>query len=334
MISQERKVMKPYGLMSTGFYKSYFIHMRPYLLFVSGVAGYAGMSLSFKGADWEITRLTLCLLVFFLGYGFGQALTDCFQIDTDSISSSYRPLVRGVIHKKDVLIISIAGLTGIGIPLVMFNFLNALLLLLSASGLLTYTYFKKNKTWLGPFWNSWIVMLLPFSGYLSYSNNLSWQDIFSNSSLLILALMTFASYANFVLIGYLKDITADRQTAYKTFPVVYGWQKTIWMGNLNTLIAIICCGMIVYFNYTIWGLLFMLLGSVIAISGQLFGLMTKNKTETNSAFPVAATVRSLILFHLSVIFCFQENLSVLIAGCIFYIVFEIVIFSRPQKEQI
>ncbi|KAA1243612.1 UbiA family prenyltransferase [Aquimarina sp. RZ0] len=323
-----------YSPLSLGFIRSYVTHMRPYLLFVSGIAGYAGMALSFSVSISESIRLVVCLIAFFLGYGFGQALTDCFQIDTDSISSPYRPLVRGIVKKGHVMAISIIGLIAIGVPLILFNIYNLPIFLLSALGLITYTFFKKNVTLMGPFWNSWIVMLLPIAGYLSCSNTLSINTIVSDTSILVLAIMTFASYANFVLIGYLKDISADRETGYKTFPVVYGWIKSMWMGNVNVFVSIVAGGLLISQQYTLIGMLTFILGSLIAIRGQIYGLLTLDRTEENSAIPVASTVRSFILWHLAIIFSFQSSVAVFISGVVFYLLFELVIYNRPQKEQI
>ncbi len=45
----------------------------------------------------------LAFSAFFVSYGLGQALTDVFQMDTDALSSPYRPLVRGEIGRGSVL---------------------------------------------------------------------------------------------------------------------------------------------------------------------------------------------------------------------------------------
>ena len=97
----------PYRTLSTDFAKDYFITMRPYLLFVSGVTGICGMSFI---DELSVSKAILIFLASFLSYGFGQALTDCFQTDTDSISSPYRPLTQGRISKSPVLAVSITGL--------------------------------------------------------------------------------------------------------------------------------------------------------------------------------------------------------------------------------
>ena len=93
---------------SLKFWKALVIHLRPYLLFVSGAAGLAGMAI----VPVETIRLPVFLMAFipfFLGYGFGQALTDCFQVDTDSISAPYRPLSKKEISPRSLGTVSLAG---------------------------------------------------------------------------------------------------------------------------------------------------------------------------------------------------------------------------------
>ncbi|MGB5289679.1 MAG: hypothetical protein WBN42_14415, partial [Ignavibacteriaceae bacterium] len=86
--------IEQYPVLSLRFLKAYIITMRPYLMFVSGVTGIVGMSFA---ASRDPIKTSLIFIASFLSYGFGQALTDCFQIDTDSISSPYRPLTQGVV---------------------------------------------------------------------------------------------------------------------------------------------------------------------------------------------------------------------------------------------
>ena len=134
---------KPYPVHSLRFYKSLLVHMRPYLLFVSGVAGIAGMAIT----DMDKVPFGIFLMAFipfFLGYGFGQALTDCFQVDTDSISAPYRPLVKGEVTPKAIGIVSLTGLILISITIIYLNPYNILWCILTITGLATYTYFKKN----------------------------------------------------------------------------------------------------------------------------------------------------------------------------------------------
>ncbi|EHQ30926.1 UbiA family prenyltransferase [Mucilaginibacter paludis] len=332
-INQPKHIGQNYRSLSTGFLKSYLIHMRPYLLFISGIAGMAGLAIS--PGHLSVISYIFCSFAFFCGYGFGQALTDCFQIDTDTISSPYRPLVKGLITVKQTLITSILGLLTIGGILTLHNYHNLLLITASGLGLLSYTYFKKTFWWSGPIWNSWIVMLLPVIGYLCSNPNLGFSAIWVNKPLLILCVLTFFSYFNFVIIGYLKDISADRETGYLTFPVAYGWNNSLLVGIVNAIISSIATYFLITTHILKWpSLLIAVIASVIAFGGIIQGLLIKEKVEKNSAIAIGSTVRSFILWHISVVVAFQPDQLFLLGGIGFYLLFELVMYARPQKEQI
>jgi len=208
------------------FLRDYVVTMRPYLLFVSGITGLAGLSMA---PSVGLPGFALLGTAFFLSYGFGQALTDCSQRDTDAISAPYRPLVRGTIRVRDVALVSLAGLALVGAVLVWHNRWNLALVLAAVAGLATYTPFKR-RWWAGPFYNAAIVTLLLVAGYAAGIGEGAWPApgrmprprptlppaFWPTASL------TFFAYANFVLAGYFKDIAADRAAGYRTLPVVSG----------------------------------------------------------------------------------------------------------------
>ena len=103
---------------SPKFARAYVITMRPYLLFVSGAAGLVGLSFI---PDLTYGRILLAFVPLFLSYGFGQALTDCFQTDTDSLSAPYRPLVQGIVTRRQILTVSMIGLTAVVLVLAYLN---------------------------------------------------------------------------------------------------------------------------------------------------------------------------------------------------------------------
>ena len=311
------------------FWPRYFIHMRPYLLFVSGIAGLAGIAM-FPTSSIYSLPFWLTFLPCFFGYGFGQALTDCFQIDTDTISAPYRPLSKKEIWLISVGLVSLLGLLLIGCSLIYLNPNNILWSILTVTGLASYSYFKKHFWWAGPFYNGWIVVLLPIMAY-QCMQLIGWIDI-SNPNIIALLILTFFSYANFVLIGYLKDISADKATGYKTFPVVFGWDATVLIGDIFALISIGSCYFIFNGEFKWQSILFFTAASIIAICGQVFAHFTKNKTEENSAIPVISTVRSFILWHTAIIVQMKPQWFLFV--CLFYILFEIVLYFRPMKHQI
>jgi 4-hydroxybenzoate polyprenyltransferase len=311
---------------SIRFWKSYGIQMRPYLLFISGIAGAAGMAITkTEGTEWW--KLILCFIPFFLGYGFGQALTDSFQTDTDKISAPYRPLSKGIISKRSVLTVSITGLLLSGLILYMLSLFSFLLSLLAVFGLATYSYIKRNIWFAGPFYNACIVTLLPLMGY--YALNSSGTNSLPAEMLNYLG-VSFFSYASFVLIGYLKDIDADRETGYKTFPVVWGWNKSVLAGDAFAIASILLFWTTTKENFYETG--FGVLATIIIIYGQLKGHVTKQKNEKGALVPIVSTVRSFILFHIAIILHYQPQWLIYLVS--YYILFEIFLYKRPSKYQV
>lgn len=322
-----RQAHQYHSFFSIGFLKAYIIHMRPYLLFVSGVVGWTGISLAYDGHQ-DIWRAAFAFIPLFLGYGFGQALTDCYQVDTDKISAPYRPLSKETVRINDVRNMSLIGLGLISVTLIYLNFWNLLLCLLSIGGLATYSMIKKRYWFAGPLYNGWIVALLPIMGYLSMSQES--LGTMSKPELWHLVLLSFFSYSSFVLIGYLKDISADRQANYRTLPVVFGWNASVL---ISAVFVLICIVLFTRFEMnSIVAILLYLIASLINIAGHIYAIGTKDKSESHAKFPVVATVRSLILWHLAIIFYYQEPSIIILV--LFYGLFELSLYFRPEKNQI
>lgn len=318
-------------IFSLKFLYAYIITMRPYLLFVSGITGIVGLSFS---PDTNIIVTLVLGFAFFLSYGFGQALTDCFQMDTDSLSSPYRPLVQGIIRKKDVLIISISGLIAIGIVISINNFLNLPLTFTAALGLATYTYFKR-RWWAGPFYNSWIVILLCIIAYLS-SGAFSIQSL-TKLSFIAAFVMVFFGYANFVLTGYYKDISADKQTGYNTLPVVYGLKVSSYVSDLFSLLTISGCLISIYSGIDENGIfmvhnffVFLIPGFAALLIGQI--QLHKTRSETDSHKAIVPVVHSYILLLSAVTTANKPSWTQ--ALVLFYAAFVITMKLRPMRQQI
>ena len=320
------KSSEKYPIYSPRFWGAYWIHMRPYLLFVSGVAGLAGMA-AFGKTDFGSARTLLLFLPFLLGYGLGQALTDCFQVDTDRLSAPYRPLSKGVVTPLQIGLVSTIGMALMAVILILANHWNILFSLLTILGLATYSHFKK-LWYAGPFYNGWIVVLLPVMGYLAVSGA-SLARLF-HAPFPMLLVLTFFSYSNFVLMGYLKDISADRQTGYQTFPVVFGWNATVWVGDVFALLAILAGGYLCAGHAV--AQVFWIGGTLLAIVGQWRAHTQPLKSEAYSGFPIVATVRSFICWHLAVVMIWHPGFWW--SAILYYLLFEWVLSRRPERTQI
>lgn len=308
------------------FWGAFWIHMRPYLLFLSGVAGFAGMCATGSIIDQPTLLIIIGFLSFFFAYGFGQALTDCFQVDTDSISAPYRPLSQGVVSPMSIGIVALIGLISVSTTLIVLSPGNIILCTVSIIGLSTYTFFKRRFWWAGPPYNSIIMACLPIMGYNLFVD----PDFRLTVDTWLIVSLTFLSYLNFVLIGYLKDISADRQTGYKTFPVVFGWDNTAALGDI---IALASAGLAFWIcRNSTEALILVAIGTTIALIGQFQLHTVKQQVESNSASAIVATVRSFVLWHLGVAVNYAPKLTIYAVA--FYAVFEIVLKSRPLRHQI
>jgi len=322
----------PYPVFSWGFWPRYLVHMRPYLLFVSGIAAFTGMALSPR-PDWS--KVLLAGIPFFLSYGFGQALTDVFQTDTDSISSGYRPLVRGEISKVGVFGVSLAGFA-LGVSIIItLSPLVAVLGAITVLGLLLYTPLKRTW-WGGPPWNSWIVALLVTMGFLSVGG--TWSELRSLPRHVLLAtLSVFFAYANFVVGGYFKDISADRVTGYHTFPVRFGWFAGAVYSDVVSLLAALfsalciapqaahATGPAALVGWGIWALAVLVnLRAQVGLHGT--------RDEQAVGAPIAAIVRSMLLYCMAMIVTFQPGWLIPVA--IFQMLFELTLRVRPQHSQV
>jgi len=335
MFANEMNLKKKAGLQNLDFWKAYWMTMRPYLLFISGAAGMAGLA---TGSAKSLGAIFISFPVFFFAYGFGQALTDCFHIDTDSISSPYRPLVQGIIGRTQVLVVSLIGLVLGSAVLVLFNPWAFLFGLLAVFGAATYTYFKR-RWWGGPFYDAWIIALLPLIGALVVSGpGFDPIRLFQDGILLPIMLSVFFSYANFVLMGYFKDISADKKSGYETFVVVFGWKNAAVVSDVLAILSVLVSG---------WGIISWLLktesvpfrwiaipvflAAVVILAAAQIGIH-RTRDEKKAFLPIAHVVRGFILLLLAET-CLLEP-SWIPAVVIFYIGFEWILRKRPSKEQV
>ena len=315
-----------YKLLSGGFIRAYLVTMRPYLLFVSGITGLAGAAFSPLASPAKIAMIAIAA---FFSYGFGQALTDCFQVDTDSISSPYRPLTQGLLSRTLVLAVSACGLT-----LCIFTFaaLNPYTLLpgvLAGTGLLTYTHFKR-RWWGGPLYNAWIVAALCTMAF----NGGTPPSALRLPDGLLLAAVLFG-YANFVLAGYFKDISADVATGYHTMPVVFGRKRSAFVSDGLALLAVVAAAALVLRDSARESLflpagIFLLAGAAVSIAAQ--SLLHRVSTDEAAHLPIAMSVHSYILLLSSMALSRRPGWFLPLA--MFYGAFVLALAVRPEKSQI
>ncbi len=316
-----------------GFWRAYWVTLRPYLFFVSGAAGLAGLAVPERTAH---ATLVAAFAVFFCSYGLGQALTDVFQVDTDSLSSPYRPLVRGEVSRPQVFLVSLGGLT---LCAATFWFINAETALLSVAGVLglaTYTPLKR-RWWGGPAWNSWIVALLPLLGFLCGAQTL--RSMPADPFLPWLVGSVFCSYAVFVLLGYLKDVSADRATGYETLPVRFGRRATVAVSAVFAAAALAFTSLLSLRVFeqrpptplaTLLGAGLVCLALVWLVLAHLRMACTDRDDQAHPA--IACSVRAFVALHAGEAAWLRPELALL--GVFLVVGLELALAARPCESQI
>ena len=314
----------PHALLSASFARAYFVTLRPYLCFVSGATGLVGLALT---TSLSTVRLVVLGVVFFVAYGFGQALTDVTQLDTDAISAPYRPMVRGQIRPRDVLLVSVLGLGCCAIAFIAFNPAVALLAVVPVIGLATYTPMKR-RFWAGPLWNSWIVAMLPFLGALSDGRGPS--AVLAESATRSAIAAAFFGYMTFVLLGYLKDVDADRRTGYVTLPVRFGRRVTVGVSFVCALGALASSLPLVARGASTAGAIVWFAGAAMLLYAH--GMAWKVTRDADAHPAITMGLRGYVALELGVVLVLRPTLLLLVVAMLG--AFELALALRPCREQV
>jgi 4-hydroxybenzoate polyprenyltransferase len=218
------------------------------------------------------------------------------------------------------MLASLLGLAACALVLVMFNPAIALFALLPIIGLATYTPMKR-RVWAGPIWNSWIVATLPLLGALAGKRGL-------DAPLARAMATAFFAYATFVLLGYLKDVEADRRTGYDTLPVRYGRRTTV-------AVSLVCALAAVWISWptaeaSLPGIFLWAGGAIMLVLGHVraWGI-----TSDRGAHPaITMGLRGYVALHLGSAVLLKPAL--LAVGLAMLVGFEIALARRPSREQV
>ena len=317
----------PFRLTSAGFWRAYAVTLRPYLFFVSGAAGLVGLALT----RLEVPAFLAAFAAFFFSYGLGQALTDVFQRDTDALSAPYRPLVRGELAPGAVLAVSLLGLAGCSLVFFLLDPRTLALAAAAVVGLATYTPLKR-RFWGGPLWNAGIVALLPAIGVLCGRKASP-----PGPALAAACASVLFTYAVFVLLGYFKDVEADRATGYETLPVRFGRPVALavsagflGLGGLSSVWLLLHASVPLEgpeqaLALALWA---SGLGMLVLAHVRLLGVRRDDEAHPG----IALSVRGFVALHLGEAALLHEDLAV--PGLLLLGLQEVALAARPCREQL
>jgi 4-hydroxybenzoate polyprenyltransferase len=163
-------------------------------------------------------------------------------------------------------------------------------------------------------------------------------NVFENHVLIPIVISVFFSYANFVLMGYFKDISADRASGYNTFVVAYGWNKAAIGSDLFAFVSVLATGwgisMVLLTDMafsTRWISIPIFLAAIVILIFAQAGIHRIND-ERAAHRPITNVVRGFLLLHLAEINLMRP--SWFVCSLIFYALFELTLKIRPEKGQV
>jgi 4-hydroxybenzoate polyprenyltransferase len=148
----------------------------------------------------------------------------------------------------------------------------------------------------------------------------------------------FWGYANFVLVGYFKDVEADRATGYNTFLVVFGRRLSSIASNIFGLMTILTTLSVFTYSNSLdqlieenpYETIIFVVGSLVMFLCQVLVHFIKKDDESSNA--ISLSVHAYILL-LSSIIVLNKN-DWFIPMIIFYALFNLTMILRPAKNQI
>jgi geranylgeranylglycerol-phosphate geranylgeranyltransferase len=223
------------------FVKAYVKSMRLYYAFITGMAGWVGVSFyeyvtPVLYPDVQVvpsTERKLVILIFlFLSWGINQIFNDYMGLAEDRINAPHRPMVTGELNAIAALFISAAAL--VAVSLFTYYFLEPLALvpLLAGVGLnLIYEYAKGYGIWGNIVYGLSISACTVF-GFLACGP--AARPLFTKERISVLS-MVWMLNALMTYFTYFKDYEGDRAAGRKTIIVKYGIEKSKVFGVISSI---------------------------------------------------------------------------------------------------
>lgn len=210
------------------FFRAYVKSMRLYYAFVTGIAGWIGVSFYQFCAPsrYSAPRGMAILAMLFLSWGINQIVNDYLGLPEDRVNAPNRPMVTGELHPRGALALSLAALFGVG--LLSFH-LNPWSLLPLLIGVLLNVLYEYAKAWslLGNAVFGLSISMCTVYGFLASGPLL--RPVFTSNRLSVVLLVALLN-GLMTYYTYFKDAAGDAAVGKRTFVVRHGLLVSRWMG--------------------------------------------------------------------------------------------------------
>ena len=207
--------------------KAFIISIRPKTTPLGMISVYVGGLVA--GATYNSINLLLAVISTFFVTAASMTLNDYFDWKIDKISHPERPIPKGIIKPKEMLIFSIIFLT---IGVVITFFINFLCLGIALSSILLLVLYEKYSKNVGIFGNFTVAFVSSISftfGGAAVGNPLS---------SLVISIMTFFVMVGREIIMDIRDAEGDKLIR-KTVPVQIGKKRASYIACIFLILAAI-----------------------------------------------------------------------------------------------
>ena len=303
------------------FLKAYIKSMRLYYAFVTGIAGWLGVSFyEFLTDNYfpaiQITpspvKKIFILVMLFLGWGLNQIFNDYLGLKEDRINAPHRPMVTGKLNVKGALALSSILLVCASIGA--WFFLEPISLIPLWMGILlniVYEFAKGYGIWGNIIFGLMISMCAAF-GFLASGPYA--PPLFTPNRMAILALVWLIN-SLMTYFTYFKDYEGDMKAGKKTIVVKYGIQKAKWIGIVSSFLPAIAFS--VFYSMRLWpeGLstTFWILATLtVFLELWTAYLYYKNPEGERTYFSLATNFRACACGQAAFIAVFNDQLALLL----------------------
>ena len=231
------------------FLKAYVKSMRLYYSFVTGIAGWVGVSfyqyvahsIGPRGTS-NISRtievptppekMLVILVLLFLAWGINQIINDYLGLKEDRINAPQRPMVTGELHAGKALSLSILLLAGTFLVTYFYLQPIAVIPLVIGIGLnILYEYSKGHGIW----GNIVFGLMISMCGLFGFYASGPMEVYFTKSRVSALAFIAILN-GLMTYYTYFKDAEGDAAAGKKTIVVRYGLEKNKYIAIFAALL--------------------------------------------------------------------------------------------------
>lgn len=229
------------------FITAYVKSMRLYYTFVTGIAGWVGVSFyQFKSPEeFSVARSILVLMLLFLSWGINQIVNDYLGMKEDRINAPNRPMVSGELSIRPAMFVTVVLLI---FMLTITWFLNPWALIPAIAGILLNVVYEYAKAFslLANIVFGVMISMCTIYGFLAAGPLL--DPVFTTSRFTVVALVAIMN-GLMTYYTYFKDYRGDRRAGKKTFIVKYGLNVGRHVGIVGAFISAIA---LVFFIMIDW----------------------------------------------------------------------------------